>query len=65
MNRLDASRRAQIISSLLEGNSLRSTSRMADVSINTVIKLALGGRRSLFRLSGSRYAESEVQTPAS
>jgi IS1 family transposase len=41
MNRLDASRRAQIISSLVEGNSLRSTSRMTDVAINTVVKLAV------------------------
>jgi len=32
-------KRAQIVSALVEGNSLRSTSRMADVSINTVTKL--------------------------
>src|SRR5258708_284046 len=36
MNRLNPARRAQIISALVEGNSLRSTSRMASVSINTV-----------------------------
>jgi IS1 family transposase len=41
MNRLDVSRRAQIISSLIEGNSLRSTSRMTGVAINTVVKLAI------------------------
>ena len=41
MNRLDASRRAEIISSLVEGNSLRSTSRMTGVAINTVVKLAV------------------------
>jgi IS1 family transposase len=41
MNRLDASRRTQIISSLIEGNSLRSTSRMTGVAINTVVKLAI------------------------
>jgi IS1 family transposase len=39
MNRLNAERRAQIIRLLVEGNSLRSTSRIADVSINTVTKL--------------------------
>ena len=39
MNRLPLERRAQIIGMLAEGNSLRSTSRMADVSINTVTKL--------------------------
>jgi IS1 family transposase len=39
MNRLKAERRAQIIRLLVEGNSLRSTSRIANVSINTVTKL--------------------------
>jgi IS1 family transposase len=39
MNRLDISKRAQIIGPLVEGNSLRATSRLADVSINTVTKL--------------------------
>jgi transposase-like protein len=41
MNRLALERRAQIVGMLAEGNSLRSTSRMADVSINTVTKLLL------------------------
>jgi len=41
MNRLDSARRVQIISSLVEGNSLRSTSRMTGVAINTVVKLAV------------------------
>ncbi len=41
MNRLDAIRRAQVIAALVEGNSLRSTSRMTGVAINTVVKLAL------------------------
>jgi IS1 family transposase len=39
MNRLPLAKRAQIIGMLVEGNSLRATSRMADVSINTVTKL--------------------------
>jgi IS1 family transposase len=39
MNRLPIAKRAQIIQMLVEGASLRSTSRMADVSINTVTKL--------------------------
>ncbi len=39
MNKLDIQKRAQILGMLVEGNSLRSTSRMADVSINTVTKL--------------------------
>ena len=39
MNRLPLARRAQILGMLAEGMSLRSTSRLADVSINTVTKL--------------------------
>src|SRR5436189_4692344 len=41
MNRLPRERRAQIVGLLAEGNSLRATSRLADVSINTVTKLLL------------------------
>jgi IS1 family transposase len=39
MNRLDLEKRTQILSLLCEGVSLRSISRLADVSINTVLKL--------------------------
>ena len=39
MNRLSLQDRAQILGMLAEGNSMRATSRMADVSINTVTKL--------------------------
>lgn len=39
MNRLDIKKRTQILSCLVEGNSLRSTSRIVGVSINTVVKL--------------------------
>ncbi len=39
MNILSIEKRVQIINCLVEGNSLRSTSRMAGVSINTVTKL--------------------------
>jgi IS1 family transposase len=39
MNRLDIATRARILSLLCEGNSMRSTARLADVSINTVSKL--------------------------
>ena len=39
MNRLDIARRAQILGLLVEGNSLRSASRLTDVSLNTVTKL--------------------------
>jgi IS1 family transposase len=39
MNKLDIHERAKLLGLLVEGNSLRSTSRLADVSINTVTKL--------------------------
>jgi IS1 family transposase len=39
MNRLPLAKRVQIIGMLVEGNSLRATSRLCDVSINTVTKL--------------------------
>src|SRR5476651_2113503 len=39
MNKLPVAKRAQIIGLLVEGNSLRAASRIADVSINTVTKL--------------------------
>jgi IS1 family transposase len=39
MNRLSLEKRTQIVGLLVEGNSLRATSRLADCSINTVTKL--------------------------
>lgn len=39
MNQLSKKKRAQILALLVEGNSLRATSRLADCSINTVTKL--------------------------
>lgn len=39
MNKLPLAKRAQILGLLVEGNSLRATSRLADCSINTVTKL--------------------------
>src|SRR6266446_4974906 len=41
MNRLALSDRAAILGMLVEGNSLRSCARMADVSLNTVTKLVV------------------------
>lgn len=39
MNRLDATRRAQVVAALCEGNSIRSTVRMTGIAKNTVVKL--------------------------
>jgi IS1 family transposase len=41
MNRLSTEKRAQVLSMLVEGSSVRATSRMAGVAINTVQKLLL------------------------
>jgi IS1 family transposase len=41
MNRLDTATRCQVIACLIEGNSIRATSRLTGVAINTVIKLAI------------------------
>ena len=39
MNKLDIAKRVQILNMLVEGSSMRSISRVCDVSINTVVKL--------------------------
>lgn len=68
MNKLSLSKRVQIIHMLVEGNSLRSTSRVADVSINTVTKLlvdvgracALYQDKALVNLSCKRIQVDEI-----
>ncbi len=39
MNRISVGQRAQIISALVEGNSIRATARITDTAFNTVLKL--------------------------
>ena len=39
MNRLDSQRRAQVISCLIEGCSIRSTVRMTGVAMKTVMRV--------------------------
>jgi IS1 family transposase len=39
MNKLSQEKRTQIVSALVEGNSLRATARMCNVAFNTVLKL--------------------------
>jgi IS1 family transposase len=46
MNKLPAEKRAQIIHLLCEGNSLRATSRLADVAYNSVAKLFVDAARA-------------------
>lgn len=68
MNKLAPEKRAQILHLLVEGNSLRATSRIADVSFNTVLKFfADAGRAcakyqdvSLRNLSCKRVQVDEI-----
>jgi IS1 family transposase len=46
MNKLPLEKRVQILSLLVEGSSLRSVSRVCDVSINTVTKLLVDAGRA-------------------
>lgn len=46
MNKLPSAKRAAILTMLCEGSSMRSASRMADVSINTVAKLLADAGRA-------------------
>lgn len=46
MNKLDRQKRAQILHLLVEGNSLRATARLADVSFNTTAKLFVDAARA-------------------
>src|SRR5579862_5651505 len=39
MNKLDSAKRAQVVSALVEGNSIRATVRMTGVAKNTIAKL--------------------------
>jgi transposase len=39
MNKSNPAKRAQVLTCLVEGNSIRATSRMTGVAVNTVVKL--------------------------
>ena len=41
MNKLSTEKRAQILHCIVEGNSLRATSRLTDTAINTVVNLMI------------------------
>ena len=50
MNKLPHAKRAQILAMLVEGSSMRSISRVADVSINTVTKLLVEAGEACLKL---------------
>ena len=68
MNRLPLSKRTQILGLLVEGNSLRAASRLADVSFNTVLKFvgdigracAVHQNRALRNLPSKRVQVDEI-----
>src|SRR3989442_13189643 len=41
MNRLSTEKRAALVATLVEGNSVRATARMTDVAFNTVLKFVV------------------------
>ncbi|MCK1606342.1 DDE-type integrase/transposase/recombinase [Bradyrhizobium sp. 166] len=61
MNRLPVEKRAQILQMLCEGSSMRSISRVTDVSLNTVTKLLIdaGNACSAFHDATVRNVKSE------
>lgn len=46
MNKLDTDKRSQILSCLVEGNSIRATCRMTGAAKNTVVKLLVDAGRA-------------------
>ncbi|HEY0978543.1 MAG TPA: DDE-type integrase/transposase/recombinase [Flavobacteriales bacterium] len=61
MNRLPLEKQVQIINMLVEGSSLRSTSRVCDVSINTVTKLLVDVGRACERFHDETVRKVETK----
>ncbi|MBS1945762.1 MAG: IS1 family transposase [Bacteroidetes bacterium] len=61
MNRLSLAKQVQIINLLVEGSSLRSTSRVCDVSINTVTKLLVDVGRACERFHDETVRKVETK----
>src|SRR6266498_1944075 len=61
MNKLNTAKRVAIVAALVEGNSLRATSRMTGVSLPTVTKLLvdMGEACSLYQHSALRHLPCE------
>jgi IS1 family transposase len=55
MNRLQTEKRAQILNCLCEGNSLRATTRLTGVSINTVVKLLIDAGNACTRFQDETF----------
>lgn len=62
MNSLPLQKRVQIINLLVEGNSMRATSRIADVSINTVSKLLVDVGRACAKFHNEKVTGLKCTT---
>ena len=61
MNKLPLAKRVQILTGLCEGVSMRSISRMADVSINTVTKLLVDAGETCLALHDELVRDVKAQ----
>lgn len=61
MNKLPIDKKVKIINLLVEGNSLRATSRIADVSINTVTKLLVDTGKACQKFHDEKVVEIKSQ----
>ncbi len=61
MNRLPLAKQVQIINMLVEGSSLRSTSRVCDVSINTVTKLLVAVGQACEKFHDEKVRKVQVK----
>src|SRR5262245_66495296 len=61
MNKLPLQTRVQILSMLCEGSSMRSISRVADVSINTVSKLLVDAGKACLSFHDERVRDVTAQ----
>ena len=64
MNKLPLAKRAQILAMLCEGASMRSVSRLADVSINTVSKLLVDAGKACAAFHDDTVLDVRVQARA-
>lgn len=57
MNKLETAKREQIINCLVEGNSIRATSRLTGAAINTVVKLLCDAGNAFSRYQDETFRD--------
>jgi transposase-like protein len=63
MNRATTETRCRVIACLIEGNSIRATSRLTGVAINTVIKLAIDAGEARVVSPAMAWIETDTLNP--